>query len=176
MTETAETGEEAPAAFSRLDRITRAITWISGVASGLLVVIVLAVTAISVFNRYILGKPLIGVDEATGFLVVAIVMAGTAEAYRRGDHIRIDVVLTNVGPRARWHLDLWADIAVLVFSVLLLATAWHTVEFSRRFGAYSAGYLELPMWIPQSTMLLGGALLALASLVRIVGRLGRNGR
>ncbi|MBS3651775.1 TRAP transporter small permease [Pseudaminobacter sp. 19-2017] len=171
-----EAGEGPAAAASRLERIAGAISWISGVIAALLIVIVLAITALSVFKRYVLGHSLLGVDEATGFLVVAIVMAGAAEAYRRGDHIGIDLLLENVGSRTRWLLDLWADIAVLVFSVLLLVTAWHTVAFSRQFGAYSSGYLELPMWIPQSTMLLGAALLGLVSLAKIIGRMAGSGR
>lgn len=168
MAEVFETREEAIVAPSRLERIAGAISWIGGAVGALLIVVVLVITAVSVFNRYILGRPMIGVDEATGFLVVAIVMCGAAEAFRRGDHISIDLLLEHASPRWRWVLDLWSYLAVLAFSILLLVTAWHTVVFSRRFGAYSSGYLEIPMWIPQSTMLLGALLLGLVSIVKMI--------
>lgn len=171
-----ERGEEAPVASSRLEKIAGAISWVGGAVGALLIVVVLVITAVSVFNRYILGKSLIGVDEATGFLVVAIVMCGAAEALRRGDHIRIDLLLEHASPRWQWLLDLWSYVAVLTFSILLLVTAWHTVVFSRQFGAYSSGYLEMPMWIPQSTMLLGGLLLSLVSLVKIIRHFAGTGR
>ncbi|TIX76508.1 MAG: TRAP transporter small permease subunit, partial [Mesorhizobium sp.] len=70
---------------------------LGGALSALLILVVLAITAVSVFNRYFLGRPLMGVDEATGFLVVAIVMFGAAEALRRGDHIRIDLLFDHLG-------------------------------------------------------------------------------
>jgi TRAP-type C4-dicarboxylate transport system permease small subunit len=134
---------------------------------------VLALTAVSVFNRYFLGRPIMGVDEATGFLVVAIVMFGAAESLRRGDHIRIDILFDHLGPRLHWWLELWSFVAVLVFAVLLLVTSWHTVFFSRMFGAYSTGYLSIPMWIPQSTMVIGAILLGLVALsmaLRLFGK------
>lgn len=156
--------EEAPVASSLPERIATAISWVGGALSSVLILVVLAITAVSVFNRYVLGKPLIGVDEATGFLVVAIVMFGAAETLRRGDHIRIDLLLDRAGPRTRWWLELWALLSVILFAVLLLVAAWHTVMFSRAFGAYSSGYLSLPMWIPQSTMVVGALLLLMAAV------------
>ena len=163
-------GEAAAAtASSRTERAAAMLTRLGGAISALLLVVVLVLTAISVFNRYVLGKPIMAVDEATGFLVVTIVMLGAAEALRRNDHIRIDLVYERVGARGRWWLDLWSCATVVVFGALLLVTAWHTVQFSRMFGAYSTGYLAIPMWIPQSTMIVGAILLCIAALARAIG-------
>ena len=46
---------------------------IGGALSVLLIVVVLALTTAGVFARYVLGRPLEGVDEACGFMVVAMV-------------------------------------------------------------------------------------------------------
>jgi TRAP-type C4-dicarboxylate transport system permease small subunit len=149
------------------DAISRA-----GAAVGaLLIVVVLAVTTVGVFSRYVLARPILGVDEGTGFLVVAIVMLGAAEALRRGDHIRIDLLLDVAGPRLRRMLELWSYAAVLLFAVLLFRTAWHTVTFSHSFGAYSDGYLALPLWIPQSALPVGAVLLGLQALAGLIRQL-----
>lgn len=160
--------EEAPRASSFPHRAARALSRLGGALSAVLILVVLAITAVGVFNRYVLGRPIMGVDEATGFLVVAIVMLGAAEALRRGDHIRIDLLFSSAGPRMRWWLELWSLAAVILFSVLLLVAAWHTVLFSRAFGAYSTGYLSMPMWIPQSTMVVGSILLVVAALAALL--------
>lgn len=175
MREPAEMEEEAPDASSPVDRLAAAISGAGGLVSSVLILVVLAITGAGVWMRYIVGRPLVGIEEATGFFVVAIVMFGAAEASRRGDHIRIDMILDKASPALRRWLDVWAQFSVLVFSITLLATAWHTVSFSRRFGAYSAGYLELPMWIPQSTMIAGGVLISLVCLARLFTLL-RGGR
>jgi C4-dicarboxylate transporter DctQ subunit len=175
MLEDPSTDGEAPRA-SFPERAAAAISRLGGALSALLVLVVLAITAVSVFNRYFLGRPLMGVDEGTGFLVVAIVMFGAAEALRRGDHIRIGLLFDHAGPTARWWLELWSLASVIVFAALLLVTSWHTVVFSRQFGAYSTGYLSLPMWIPQSTMVAGSMLIGIAALAAILRLFGEKRR
>lgn len=166
--------EEAPSASSLPLRAAKALSRLGGALSALLILVVLGITVVSVFNRYMLNKPIMGVDEGTGFLVVAIVMLGAAEALRRGDHIRIDLLVDHASPRLRWWLELWSLASVICFAALLLVASWHTVRFSRAFGAYSTGYLSIPMWIPQSTMVVGSVLLGLAALAVLLDRAGRR--
>lgn len=149
-------------------RIVGAILGAFNMIGAALIILVLAATALGVFLRYVLGKPMSGVDEATGFLVVAIVMAGAGAALRNGDHIRIDILLDMAGAGLRRWLDILAYVCVLLFALMLTYTAWHSVTFSYGFEVYSTGYLELPIWIPQSTMVVGGMLLALAAVERLV--------
>ncbi|TIV07655.1 MAG: TRAP transporter small permease, partial [Mesorhizobium sp.] len=52
------TDEEAPRASSFPERATAAISRLGGALSALLILVVLAITAVSVFNRYFLGRPL----------------------------------------------------------------------------------------------------------------------
>lgn len=152
-----------------------AVGWIAaligrlfGAFAALAILAVLVLTAINVAGRYLFTLPLRGAEEMTGFLVVAIVMLGAAEAYRRGDHIRIDLLTERLGPRgARW-IDILSHLAVGVFALNLLRTGLHTVEFSHRFGAYSSGYLQIPMWIPQTSLVLGGALLLAMALLKLI--------
>lgn len=156
-------------------RIVGVVLGAFNVVGAALIVLVLAATALSVFQRYILEKSMAGVDEATGFLVVAIVMAGAGSALRSGDHIRIDILIDAVGSQMRRWFDVLAYACVLIFSLLLTYTAWHSVTFSYAFEVYSSGYLELPIWIPQSAMVIGGALLTLAAVERLVVTLTRTG-
>lgn len=144
---------------------------IGGALSILLIVVVLALTTAGVFARYVAGHPLEGVDEACGFMVVAMVMAGAAEALRTGHHIRIDLIMGFVGPRGRRWLDAWANLAVLVFAVLLARTGWHTAMFSYDFDAFSPGQLELPLWIPQATLPIGAALLGIVAFAKLLSAL-----
>lgn len=150
------------------------LAWLGGAISAGLIVLILLLTAVSVFCRYILGVPLLGGDEAAGFLVVATVMFGAAEALRRGDHIGIDILPGLLPERGQVWLAIFGHAAVLVFSGVLLASAWRAVSFSRRFEAYSTGALEMPLWIPQSTMLVGAVLLGLVALTRLLALLLRK--
>lgn len=148
-----------------------ALSRIGGALSILLIAIVLALTTAGVVARYVLSHPLEGVDEACGYLVVAMVMAGAAEALRTGHHIRIDLILGFVGPRGRRWLDAWSNLAVLVFAVLLVRTGWHSAVFSYDFDAFSSGQLELPLWIPQATLPIGAALLGIVAFAKLINAL-----
>ena len=59
-------------------------------------------------------------------------------------------------------------IAVLVTAGLLLFEGWDTAMFSRMLGIRSIGYLDVPIWIVQLLIPLGGALLLLAAIAELV--------
>lgn len=145
-----------------------------GILSVVSVVAMLALTAANVFGRYFLGAPLRGAEELTGFLVVATVMFGAAEAHRRGEHIAIDVIEGGFPPAIRGAMTILGHLAVIVFAVAMAWTGWETVAFSRSFGLYSAGYTQTPMWIVQLPLVIGGTLLALIAALKIVAIVTRR--
>ena len=95
----AEKEEEARASSSPIDRFAAVVAGAGGVVSSVLILLVLVITGTGVWMRYVVGQHIAGVEEATGFFVVAIVMFGAAEASRRGDHIRIDIILDKAPPQ-----------------------------------------------------------------------------
>lgn len=113
-------------------------------------------------------------DELIGYLLVALVSLGAAEAYRRKNHIAIDL-LTDVLPSRlqslRW---IWSDLCVLGFSVVLAVSTWDAIEFARGFGSYSSGAIEIQTWIPQLPLLIGALLMAVFAIARLLGRLFRS--
>ncbi|MEH6403073.1 MAG: TRAP transporter small permease [Sneathiella sp.] len=158
--------EEANAASSFFTKGISHLAFASGVVSAVLIVTTLFMTGYSVFQRYVLGTPLTWTDELSGFLVVAIVMLGAAEALRKGDHIAVDLLITKVKGKNRKYLDFFGLIATAIVAGVLCFSAWAAVKFSWTIGVYSDGYLEAPLWIPQSFMLFGAGLLCLLALAR----------
>jgi TRAP-type C4-dicarboxylate transport system permease small subunit len=131
------------------------------------VLLVLAVTGYSVFNRYILGTPVTWTDELSGYLVVAIVMFGAAETLRRGEHISVDLVTARAGPRLGKSLAVWGLTAVMLLMVAVLWSSVVAVRFSWDFEMYSDGYLAVQMWVPQSALVIGSLLVLLAAATRL---------
>lgn len=163
--------DTSAAPVGAVERLAFYVGAVFGAVAALMILAILILTGANVVGRYLFTAPVRGAEEATGFLVVALVMLGAAEAYRRNDHIRIDLLTERVGPRMAWLLEIAAHVAVMAFSFNLLRTGLHTVEFSRRFGAYSAGYLQIPMWIPQTALVAGGGLLLIVAALRLLSQL-----
>ena len=141
---------------------------IAGVLSSLLIFVSFCLMIFAIFQRYFLNTPLKWGDEMLGYLLVAIVMSGVAEALRRGDHVAIDLLTSFFGIKIRALLTYLSYTAVLAFAVIFGISADEVARFSYGFGSYSPGYLEAPMWIPQSTMIAGSILLGLGALAGLV--------
>ena len=141
---------------------------IAGMLSSLLIFVSFCLMIFAIFQRYFLNTPLKWGDEMLGYLLVAIVMSGMAEALRRGDHVAIDFLTSFFGSKVRAWLEYLSYAAVLAFAVIFGISADEVVRFSYGFGSYSPGYLEAPMWIPQSTMIAGSVLLGLGALAGLL--------
>jgi len=165
---------EANAASSFL---TRLVTWLSrvgGAVSAVLVVLVLGIVTYAIFQRYVMQTPLLWGDELIGYLLVAIVMFGAADALRGNNHISIDLLTRRAGPKLAHLLRIWFDLAVFGFALILGWSTWQTIEFAYQFGSYSPGYIEIATWVPQVPMLIGSVLLALVALTRLIATIGRG--
>jgi TRAP-type C4-dicarboxylate transport system permease small subunit len=96
-----------------------------------------------------------------------MVMLGAAEALRRNDHISVDLLTTRL--QGTWALafKIWWMLCVIAVAAAIIHSGIKSVRFSYDFGIYSEGYLETPMWLPQSVLLVGAGLLLLSALARI---------
>lgn len=159
------TGQKAAAA------IYTAVRWLTDAAMALAaasVLVSLALVCYSVGMRYFANRPEPWVDEAVGYVLVASVMFAIAEALRRGEHIAVDVLTEKLPPRGRRAVHALGMIAVAVTAAALVYEGWGMVEFSKMIGIVSIGYLEIPIWIPQAMVPLGGLLLLLAALAELL--------
>lgn len=160
--------EEAEIASSFFTKFVGFLARLAGGLSAVLVVATLSITGYSVFQRYVLGTPLTWTDELSGFLVVAIVMLGAAEALRRGDHISVDLLSEKATGFKKTMLQFWTYLSTAMVAAVLFISGWGAVTFSWNIGVYSDGYLEAPLWIPQSFLLIGSGLLFLLSVARLI--------
>ncbi len=169
-------GAGPPGPLGALDRVVGALAFAGAALGAVVVLVTLACVAYSVVLRYVFATPVTWTDELSGYLVVAIVMLGAAESLRRGDHISVDLLTAGARGRTRLGLEVWAMVCAALVAGAIVYSAVLMVRFSYDFGIYSEGYLEMPMWIPQSVLLAGAALLGLAAIVRALALLGRARR
>lgn len=149
--------------LAALDRLTALASRLF-VALGAAIAVVMAVAiSYSVVMRYVLNTPQVWTDELMGYLMVALVMFGLGETVRRGDHISVDLITARLGPRGQVLARVWGLVAMITVAAVLLQRSWDMVAFSRMVGLLSDGYLSMPIWIPQSSLLIGFFLMILAA-------------
>lgn len=158
---------EASASPSLAGRIVAPVVWLGGAISAVLILAALVVTVYAVVMRYVLNAPLLWADEVTGWALVAIVMLGSAEAYRRNDHIAIDLLFDRTKGGHRFALECFGHAAAVGFAVIVGLSTWEAVSFARSFGVYTSGHIEIETWYLQLPILIGSVLLAVMGAIRL---------
>mgnify|MGYP000535431879 CR=1 FL=1 len=153
---------------SLFDSIDRRLAQFSVAVGALLVLITVALVTYSVIMRYLLNTPQTWTDELVGYFLVAIVMLGVAESLRRGDHIGVDLLTDRLPGWGRKAMELWGMVAVIAVALAMVYSSYLMVAFSYQVELYSDGYVEAPLWIPQSALLIGYGLLALSAANRFL--------
>ena len=145
----------------RVIGVLEAISDLAGYLAGIAVFGLTLLIAAAVFSRRVLGSPLLAVDEVSGYLLLAIVFLGLAYTMKADGHIRSDIVLAHVPPGVRGGLETLATLLAFLFALALLVGNWTLVaEFYTR-GTLSFKYLQIPLWIPASLLVVGVVLLVL---------------
>jgi TRAP-type C4-dicarboxylate transport system permease small subunit len=109
-----------------------------------------------------------GTDAYAGYLMAAAGFLALAHTLKRGEHIRVTLLLQAVGLGARRALELWslllASLLALVMAFYSCRLAWQSLAFNDISTANDA----TPLWIPQLAMALGTVIFAIAFLDELV--------
>ncbi|HSQ83013.1 MAG TPA: TRAP transporter small permease [Casimicrobiaceae bacterium] len=146
-----------------LDRLYAAAAWLA--ASFL--VGTLAMVLLAIAGRLV-GWYVPGTDAYAGYCMAASGFLALAHTLKRGEHIRVSLLLEHASGPVRHRLELWA----LAVATLLAATfAWYSARLafqSWQFNDISTGTDATPLWIPQLTMAAGTLVLAIAFVDELI--------
>jgi len=105
-----------------------------------------------------------GTDAYAGYLMAGAGFLALAHTLKRGEHIRVTLVLTSLGPGIRRWLERWAmglgALLAILFAVFSVRLSWN----SHAFNDISTGNDATPLWIPQLAMAVGAIVLAIAAI------------
>jgi C4-dicarboxylate transporter DctQ subunit len=153
------------------DRLSRLLSDIGIAISGVAMLVSLVLVVYGVVLRYAINQPQTWLDEMVGYLLVATVMLGAADALRQREHIAIDIVTGRLNAQKRFWVAGLAMLAVAATALLFIVEGWGAVAFSKMVDMRSTGYLDMPIWTMQLLIPVGGAILllnALTLLARLV--------
>ena len=138
----------------------------AALAALFMVLLLLAVLA-SVLGRQF-GFHIRGTDAYAGYMMAGAGFLALAHTLKRGEHIRVTLLLQSLSPRARHGLEIWALFAA---SVLAALVAYYSVRLawqSHAFNDISTGNDATPLWLPQLSMAIGTTILVIAFVDELV--------
>ena len=114
------------------------------------------------------GSHLPGTDAYAGFLMAAAGFLALAHTLKRGEHIRVTLLLSALRPGPRRALELWSLAAASGLAGLLAFYSARLVWQSHAFNDISTGTAATPLWLPQLAMAAGTSVLLVALLDELV--------
>src|SRR5690606_30028411 len=107
-------------------------------------------------------------DAYAGYLMAASGFLALAHTLKRGEHIRVTLLINALKGGAKKAMEIWAlavaTLLSLLFAVYSCKLAWQ----SRAFNDISTGSDATPLWIPQLAMALGAVILLIAFIDELV--------
>ncbi len=135
--------------------------------AALFMVGLLAMVLLSIISRQ-MHFHVPGTDAYAGYLMAASGFLALAHTFKKGEHIRVTLLINALKGRPRRGLELWAlglaALLALLFAFYSVKLAWQ----SHQFNDISTSSDATPLWLPQIAMALGTVIFALALLDDLV--------
>ncbi len=139
----------------------------SGYLAALFMIGTLLMVLASVLGR-MMNFNLRGSDSYAGYCMAAAGFLALAHTLKRGEHIRVTLILERLGINGRHRLELVAHAIAVFFSGMFAFFAARLVYQSYVFNDISQGNDATPLWIPQIAMAVGATVLFIAILDEFV--------
>lgn len=123
---------------------------------GLLVMVML-----SVVSRQ-MGFNVRGTDAYAGYLMAGAGFLALAHTLKRGEHIRVTLILNALQGPWRKALEIWSLGFASLLSTVMAFYSCRLVWDSLKFNDISTGVDATPLWIPQLFMAVGTVVFAIA--------------
>ena len=143
---------------------------VSGYIASVFLVSIGVLIAAQVVGRFV--NVAVDATELAGYCLAATTYFGLAYTFRRGSHIRVDLVIRYANERVRRAIEIWccgsATLLLGYFSYYVVIM----VRTSYIFGDVSTNLVAIPLWIPQFAMASGAVILTTAMADEFIWVLG----
>ncbi|WP_159350092.1 TRAP transporter small permease [Roseomonas harenae] len=133
-----------------------------------------AVAALSLFGIFLvmmaqvalrfLNRQFPGADDISAYLCVATTFFALALTFKRGELIRVGLLLERLSPGPRRFMEILALALAAIGSAYAVWWTADDVLFSWEIEDLAQGPLPIPLWIPKLAMPLGAGILLIAVL------------
>ena len=136
-------------------------------AAALFMVGTLASVVAGILDRY-LALGIRGTDMYAGYCMAASGFLALAHTLKRGEHIRVTLILQKLTGRVKHRLEVWALFAATLLAALFAVYSVRLSFLSWSFHDISTGNDATPLWIPQLAMAAGTVVLLIAFIDELI--------
>ena len=144
-----------------LRRLLDFIYFASGALAAVSLVAILLLIVVQMVARWT-GEVFPGAASYAGYAMAAASFLAFANALNRGAHIRVSVLLNALPAGPKRLLEIWCFGLAAAIAWYFTYYAYWFVYWSWKFNEVSQDQDATALWIPQSVMVIGGGILAIA--------------
>ena len=156
-------------AFSRVvDAVNEKLGWIADA----LVFLSCLISAMNAFSRYAFSISSNAWLEIQWYMFAALVLLGASYTLKRNEHVRVDIVYSNISTRKQIWVDIIGGILFMLPATLILAyLSWPVFYNSWEIGEVSTNAGGLIRWPVKIFLPIGFALLSLQGFSELIKRI-----
>jgi len=121
-----------------------------------------------------IGLTIPSYSDFTGFLLAAASFMALAYSLREGAHIRVSLIIGHLPKKLHRPAEIWC---ILFGMSISLYFSWYIAKLTYESFTYndlSSGMIAVPIWIPQTALLLGLIVLSIALMDELAAVLRGN--
>lgn len=150
-----------------LDRLYGAAGAAAAVCLASIAAVMLAQAAMREF-----GYLFRGADDIVGWLCAASAFLALGHTFRRGELVRVGIVIDHLPPRVRRPVGIGALFIAVAFVAYMAYAVLRFVYESWAFKEVAQGLIQIPIWIPQMSFVLGVLVLLVAVVDEFIVMVG----
>ena len=157
-----------------IERLVSTVSRISAYVAALVMACMTVTVLVEIIVRTFFGTTTHAAEELVGFGLASLVFLALAHAMDRGSLIRVDLILVRLRGGPRRVVELVSIVVALSVTSFVGWYVWLAVVRYWNRNTVSAPSGLVPLWIPQSIVLLGIVLLCI-QLIVYFARVARGG-
>lgn len=130
-----------------------------GIVSGMGILLMGMIITYEVVCRYVFNSPTIWTQEVSIYLFMWTMLAASSYTLQTGKHVRVDLLIERMQIKTRKLFDGVTGVIGMIYCAIISVQAYQMLMVSIQYGKLSATPLRVPLWIPQSALLIGFVLL-----------------
>jgi len=137
-----------------LRRFLDRLYYASGALAALCIAAIFVLMLAQSFGREA-GILIRGAEDIVAWLCAASAFFALGHTFRHGELVRVGLWLDMLGARGRWLAELFSLASTALFVAYMLWAIARFIYDSWQFKEVAQGLIPIPIWIPQSSFLLG---------------------
>ena len=114
------------------------------------------------------GLQVRGADDLTAWFCATSAFMALAHTFKQGELVRVGIILENLPEHRRYWAELFSLAAATLATSYMTWAALIFVIQSYEFNEKAQGLLQIPIWVPQSSFVLGALVLAIACVDELI--------